>query len=249
MSIWIVAAAPLIGLLLALFGAGGGMVTVPLLTYGLDFPLKEAIAASLWIVAAVSLVALVRQRAWHSLNLKLLAFFAAGGIAGSVIGSQLGLAMPETLQAGMFGTLVLFVAWWMRKPRPEQAVSGTPTCRCMLAMATGVVLGIVTGILGVGGGFLMVPALILLGVSGYKTAVAHSLALVSINALTAAIGYAPNIALPLTPMLLIAGLASVGSLVGGAMMARLPASRLQTAFSVMLVVIGGMMLTQAATAI
>jgi uncharacterized membrane protein YfcA len=242
---WVIALAPLIGLMLALFGAGGGMLTVPLLTYGLAFPLKQAIAASLWIVAAVSLVALFRQRAWHGLNLKMLAAFAVGGIAGSSAGAHLGMAMSSSLQAAIFGVLVLFVAWWMRRPKPTTQSDSRSTCRCLLTLLAGIALGITTGVLGVGGGFLMVPALIWLGISDYKSAVAHSLVLIVINALTAGLSYASGMTMALTPILMIAGLASLGSLAGGALLVRHSSEHLQSAFSFVLLIIGTLMLGKA----
>lgn len=245
MNLWVIALAPLIGLMLALFGAGGGMLTVPLLTYGLHFPLKQAIAASLWIVAAVSLVALFRQQAWRGLNLKMLTAFAIGGMAGSTAGAHLGMAMPTSLQAAIFGALVFFVAWWMRRPKPTVQGNARPACRCLLTLLTGIILGITTGVLGVGGGFLMVPALIWLGVSDYKMAVAHSLVLIVINALTAGLNYATGMTMALTPILAIAGLASLGSLVGGSLLTRHSSERLQSAFSIILLLIGALMLGKA----
>lgn len=245
MNLWVIALAPLIGMMLALFGAGGGMLTVPLLTYGLDFPLKQAVAASLWIVAIVSLVALFRQRAWHGLNLRMLTAFAIGGIAGSSAGAYLGMAISDPLQAAIFGIVVLFVAWWMRRPKPAAQGDTRPVCRCVLTLITGIALGVTTGVLGVGGGFLMVPALIWLGISNYKSAVAHSLVLIVINALTAGLSYASSMTMALTPILIIAGLASVGSLAGGALLARHSSERLQSVFSLLLLIVGVLMLGKA----
>jgi len=245
LNIWAIALAPLIGIMLALFGAGGGMLTVPLLTYGLGFPLKQAIAASLWIVAVVSLVALFRQRAWHGLNLRMLAAFSVGGMAGSMAGAHLGMRMSDTLQGAIFGSLVLFVAWWMRRPKRTVEGDSRTVCRCLLTLLTGIALGITTGVLGVGGGFLMVPALIWLGISNYKTAVAHSLVLIIINAVTAGLSYASGMHLSLMPVILIAGFASLGSLAGGTLLARYSPEHLQSAFSMILLVIGVFMLSKA----
>lgn len=245
MNPWVIALAPLIGLMLALFGAGGGMLTVPLLTYGLHMPLKQSIAASLWIVAAVSFIALLRQRAWHGLQLRMLAVFAAGGMAGSAVGAHLGMAMPASLQAAIFGALVLFVAWWMRRPKPAVQSDTGPVCRCALTLLAGIVLGIATGVLGVGGGFLMVPALIWLGISDYKSAVAHSLVLIVINALTAGLSYTSGMSLALGPIVIVAVMAALGSFAGGALLARYSSERLQSAFSVVLLLIGALMLGKA----
>jgi len=68
MNLWVWILFPLIGVLLALFGAGGGMTTVPLLAHTLRMPIKEAVASRPWIVAAVSFATLIRQRAWRQLG-------------------------------------------------------------------------------------------------------------------------------------------------------------------------------------
>ncbi len=240
MSLWAWVLAPTIGLLLALFGAGGGMTTVPLLTHALHMPIKEAVASSLWIVAAVSLAALIRQRAWSRLNWRMIAWFAAGGLAGGWLGARLGLAMPAAWQSAIFGALTWFVAWWMHRPRPDAAGGGV-ICRCVRTLLTGLALGVVTGVLGVGGGFLMVPALLWLGVPDYRLAVAHSLLLIVLNAAAAGIGYAGHVALQAEPIAVIALLAMAGSLAGNWLLHRLPATRLQRAFSLLLVGIGGVM--------
>jgi uncharacterized protein len=242
MSLWFILLAPFIGLLLTVFGAGGGMLTVPLLMHGFHLPLKSAIAASLWVVASVSLLSLLRQKAWHTLDMKLLAVFAAGGLVGSWSGAQLGLHMSDALQGGIFGLLVLFVAWWMHHPKPDRSGAPEGGCRCTLAAITGLFLGIATGMLGVGGGFLMVPALIWLGISDYKLAVRHSLVLIVLNASFAGLTYLGRVELAWQPMFWIAGLAAVGNLLGYKLMDRFSSAHLQTLFSILLVLVGGIML-------
>ncbi len=242
MSIWFILLAPFIGLLLTLFGAGGGMLTVPLLVHGFHLPLKSAIAASLWVVGSVSLLSLLRQKAWRALNIKLLVAFAVGGLLGSWLGAQIGLKISDALQGGIFGLLVLFVAWWMRRPRPDHAGAPEGTCRCPLAAFTGIFLGIATGLLGVGGGFLMVPALIWLGISDYKMAVKHSLVLIVFNATVAGITYLGRVELAWQPMFWIAGLAAIGNLLGYKLLGKFSSARLQTMFSLLLVLIGVTML-------
>lgn len=248
MSLWGWIMAPFIGLLLAMFGAGGGMTAVPLLRYGLHLPLKEAIASSLWVVATVSLVSLIRQRAWGRMNLRLLTWFTLGGVAGSWLGTRIGLMISDALQEAVFGILTCFVAWRMHKPRPEAAHSLASVCHCAQTLIIGVLLGTVTGILGVGSGFLMVPALIWLGISDYKLAVAHSLMLITINACVAGVSYLGTVHVQAVPLLIITVLAMAGSLAGGLLLKHWSAKRLQRVFSVMLILIGIFMLTNAARA-
>ncbi len=244
-SLWAMLAAPLIGVMLALFGAGGGMLSVPLLHHGFGMPLKTAVVASLWIVAAVSLVALLRQRAWHQLHVRLLAYFVAGGAIGSWLGAHIGLAISDAAQSTCFALLVWFVAWWMHYRQQPLRQQQPATCRCLLTLATGIGLGIVTGLLGVGGGFMMVPALLWLGVPDYKLAVSHSLVLIVLNAAVASATYFGRVEMQWPLVLSVAVLAAVGAVIGGIAVRRFSSARLQTAFTMFLLLIGAVMLYDA----
>ena len=246
MSIWLWVLAPLVGVLLAFFGAGGGMVTVPLLTYGLGLPLKEAIAMALWIVALVSLVSLLQQRAWRVLQPRLLIFFGIGGAVGSALGAKLGVAVPEWSQQLLLGLLICGVALWMRRVRLASVAAPARQCRCFLALVCGIALGTLTGLLGVGGGFLMVPTLIALGISHLRTAVAHSLVLIAVNAIVAGWVYLGEVPIALNIVGWVAALAALGSIGGGILASRIHAKYLQSAFSLGLIALGLGMLIELA---
>lgn len=241
MNFWMWLAVPLMGLVLGLFGAGGGMLTVPILMYGAGLPIKQAIVVSLWIVAAVSLIAATHQRAWRVLQRKLLVFFSLGGLGGSVVGAWVGTWIDPLVQQGLFAILLFIVAWWLLRVKLHDNRQDQP-CHCGLAVVTGFGLGVVTGLLGVGGGFLMVPALVLLGVSHLPTAVAHSLVLIAANATVSAVTYAGSVDLPMKLMIGIVLVAAVGSMIGSHLLHRLPVGRLQWILSLVLVVLGGVML-------
>ncbi len=249
MSLWLWFAAPFIGVLLGLFGAGGGMLTVPLLMYGADFPLKQAIVASLWIVAAVSLTAAIQQRAWQVVRPKLLLFFSAGGLLGGVAGAWLGAWIPALLQQIMFGGLLLAVAIWTIQTRVTAQLEPNTPCHCGLALLAGSALGVLTGLLGVGGGFLMVPVLIALGISHLPTAVAHSLVLIATNATASGLTYlGRGVSLEPKVILIVGGLAAVGSIAGSRLLKRLAVEHLRKGFSAGLALLGGGMLLHAALA-
>ena len=244
MSIWLWVIAPLIGLSLGLFGAGGGMLTVPLLVYGAGLPLKQAIASSLWIVACVSLLAALHQRAWRVIRPGLLVFFSVGGIAGSIAGARLGAWINPAVQQALFGILLLVVAFWTWTARLHDTPQPAGACHCLAALAVGTGLGILTGLLGVGGGFLMVPALIALGISHFPTAVAHSLVLITINAATSGVTYSGQIPTSPESMIWVGSLAALGSVVGSGLLKYVPLAPLQRAFSLGLAVLGIAMLLQ-----
>jgi len=241
-SLWLVA--PLIGLVLSLFAAGGGMIAVPLLSFGVGMPLKQAIAMSLLIVACVSLMALMYKKRWQLIEWKLHRFFAIGGIIGGFAGASIGLYISDQLQAIIFSGLVLSVAWLMHTGWMNSKIENAKArpCNCRLSMLTGLGTGLVTGLLGVGGGFLIVPLLLILGVASYQSAVAHSLLLIVSNSLVAALRYAEHLDMIWTPALLIVVLAMLGTLLGNFIAERYSSKHLQKAFSLMLTLMAGWIL-------
>jgi len=244
MSLWLWLASPLIGVLLGLFGAGGGMLTVPLLVYGAGLPFKEAIAASIWIVGGVSLVAAFHQRVWRIVQPKLLIFFGIGGVIGGIGGAWLGSWVSSTLQQLLFGILLVVVSAWTWRARLHESPASAAACHCLMALLVGIGLGVLTGLLGVGGGFLMVPALIVLGISHFPTAVAHSLVLISVNALAAGITYLGTVPTESRTLLIVGFLAAVGSFFGSHLLKHIPRKPLQRGFSAGLALLGVTMLLQ-----
>jgi len=248
LSLWL--AAPFIGLLLSLFAAGGGMIAVPLLNLGLGMPLKQAVATSLVIVAGVSLMALLHNKRWQMIDWRMHRFFAIGGILGGFSGASIGLHISDHLQAIIFAILVLFVAWWMHSGLMKQIIAQAKTtpCDCRYSMLAGIGTGLVTGLLGVGGGFLIVPLLLMLGVANYQSAVAHSLVLIISSSLVAALRYAENLDIAWQPTLLIVALAAAGTWLGSLVAKKYSSTHLQKAFSLMLTIMAGWMLYRAFTA-
>jgi uncharacterized membrane protein YfcA len=245
LSLWL--AAPLIGLVLSLFAAGGGMIAVPLLSIGLGMPLKQAIATSLIIVACVSLIALLQKKRWRLIEWRLHRFFAIGGMLGGFSGASIGLHISNQSQAILFAILVLFVAWWMHSGWMKKitAHSKAAPCDCRYSLLAGIATGLVTGLLGIGGGFLIVPLLLMLGVVNYQSAVAHSLVLIISSSLVAALRYAENLDIAWQPTMLIVVLAATGTWLGSLIAHRFSSVHLQKAFSLMLTMMAGWMLFKA----
>ncbi len=231
-----------IGIVLGMFGAGGGMITVPALIYLADMPLKQAIAMSLWVVAFVSFVALLQQKAWQNLQFKLLATLGIGGVLGSVVGASLAQYLSEQVQTGLFAALIFLVVGWLAKVKLANRVD---VFRFIPASVAGFLIGVLTGALGVGGGFLLVPALLYLGVSHFPTAVAHSLVLITINTTAGGIAYLGRVEFSLSSVLLFSAVAALGTVIGGYLLRRLPNTQLQRGFNVMLLLMGGLMMWRA----
>ncbi|RMH22651.1 MAG: sulfite exporter TauE/SafE family protein [Gammaproteobacteria bacterium] len=244
MSLLLWPASLAIGIVLGMFGAGGGMITVPALIYLANMPVKQAIAVSLWVVAIVSFSALVQQKVWKQLQIRLLLTFGITGMAGSIAGSLFTRYLSEQFQLGLFALLIFLVTLWLSKVKLTNRVS---VFRFIPASITGFLIGFLTGILGVGGGFLLVPALIYLGIGHFPTAVAHSLVLIICNAIAGGITYINTTEVPLDTALIVSAIAVVGSVIGNHFLKTLAGSQLQKIFSMMLVMIGGLMLWRAFT--
>ncbi len=220
-----------IGLSLSLLGGGGSIITVPVLVYAAGQSPQQAVPMSLAIVGAVSAVGAVIQARRGLVHWKAMFVFGAAGIPGAWVGAQVThLVAPSTLLL-LFAALMLLVAarmWFTGMPVAES----DEACRTFRCAAAGVVVGFVTGFLGVGGGFLLVPALALAAHLPIKTCVGTSLAIIAFNSLGGLIGHARHEELNwlLTGLFLAAALA--GMLAGIPLARRVSADSLTRAFAV-----------------
>lgn len=213
------------------------MLTVPALMLVGDMSIKQAVPMSLWIVALVSLTAAIHQQVWKRLQYKLLIVLGISGVIGSGAGAQLGTSISDKLQLGMLAVLIFFVAAWVGIIKLENKVD---VFRYIPAVVAGFTVGLLTGLLGVGGGFLLVPVLIYLGLGHFPTAVGHSLVLITVNAISGAISYqaTEQVEIDLTATAGITLVAAFGSVAGGILLKRLPSAALQKGFAVLLVLLG-----------
>ena len=152
----------LIGAVLGLFGGGGGILAVPLLVYVVGVGAKPAIASSLFFVGATSVVGtLLAARAGH-VRWKLGGLFGAGSMLSAFAGGHLAQFVPERWLLGGLAAVMLTTGLAMLRARRESRDTGRgPAPVRMLAIGTGV--GLVSGLVGAGGGFLIVPALTIFG--------------------------------------------------------------------------------------
>jgi len=240
-------AAPLIGFLISLFAAGGGMVAVPLLSYGMGMPFKQAITTSLVIVACISLISLLQHKRWKLIDRRLHRFFALGGMLGGALGASIGLRMTDQAHSSLFAALLLLVAWWLysHPMKSIHARAQQAPCNCPLAMLAGAGSGLLAGLLGVGGGFVIVPLLLMLGVKSYQSAIAHSLLMIITNSMVAVIGYGIHMDIAWRPILIITLLAAFGSWLGSLIASKQTSERLQGSFSLVLCIISAWMLYKA----
>lgn len=248
--------AVLIGLSLGLLGGGGSILTVPIFVYVLGYDAKEAIAMSLAVVGAVSLFGAVGHWRAGNVNLRVALIFGVVAMAGTYLGARLAVYFSGAAQLALFAVVMLLAAVFMFRGGPapraaagageEPAVAEMPL---LLIVVEGLAVGALTGLVGVGGGFLIVPALVLLGRLPMKQAVGTSLLVIALKSAAGFYGYLGQVAVPWAFMTLFSAVAIVGILGGAYLVRFVPQHALKRAFAVFLVVMGSFILYQNRSAI
>ena len=226
----------LVGLSLGMLGGGGSILTVPLLVSVVGIAPKDAIAMSLLVVGLTSLVASLAHARQGRVLWRTGATFGVAGMLGAFMGGRLAQHVPQGILLGAFAAMMIATAIAMfRRPMAETAPSAgdTPPAPPPLLrmLAIGGAVGLVTGLVGAGGGFVVVPALVLLARVPMKTAVGTSLVVVVMNSLAGFAGHLTHAQLdgPLTLAFSAVGVA--GSLVGSRLAARVPQQLLRQLFA------------------
>ena len=248
------ALAALIGLSLGLLGGGGSVLTVPIFVYVLSFGAKTAIAMSLPVVGATSLVGALFH--WRAGNVHLRTAFLFGTIAmvGSYVGARAAVFFSGGVQLALLALVMVAAAVSMLRPRPASAtLSVVDEARHLAApvalpgakiLVVGLAVGVLTGIVGIGGGFLIVPALVVLGRVPMKHAVGTSLLVIAMNSAAGFAGYLGTVSVPWAFLAGFTAVAIVGIL-GGSYFARfVSGDALRRGFGAFLLVVGGLMLYQ-----
>lgn len=240
------------GTVLGIFGSGGSIVTTPALLYLLHIEPKSAIAMSLGIVAITATITALQH--WHkgNVNLRVTAVFGFFGIFGTYAGARLGVITPVVVQLTLFALVMYAAAWKMLRPARMHrsvgaaAVIGEEVCasgRCMVHVAVhGVVVGALTGLVGVGGGFLIVPALVLLSRLSMKQAIGSSLAIVAIKSYAGFAGYLGEVAIDYGLMAVFTAVAIAGSVAGTQFAHRVSGEALKKGFAVFLMLVASYIL-------
>ncbi len=232
----------LIGFLLAVLGAGGSILLMPLLISGAGLPTREAVPLSLLVVTLLALGNVGPYIRRREVALRPALILGVPALAGSWIGGSLVKAglIPQPVQLGIFAVAALFASWLIT--RPSRQPLRQRSLRSPLHLAgQGVLVGLLTGIAGVGGGFAIVPALVLLAGLPMPLASGTSLLLITTNSLVAlaALGHWPTASLPL--MLPLVGGGTVGAALGQRLAPQLSDRKLRRGFAALL--IGSALLT------
>jgi uncharacterized membrane protein YfcA len=230
-----------IGLVLGLLGGGGSILAVPALTMVLHFTPKEAVVISLAMVAVAAFAGAVGAFVRGTLPLAAGLTVGIAATAGAVIGGFAGAHLADTTQLRMLG-IVMLVAATLMIWRPVAHTAPPPRRSLAVMLMLGFPLGMLTGLIGVGGGFLIVPALVIVAGLPMREAAGASLVVIAMAAASGLTGYLGNTPLALSFVIPFALLAAAGTLAGGAIAHRLPQHRLRQVFAGTLVVLGSYVL-------
>ena len=220
-----------IGLSLGLIGGGGSIITVPVLVYVLGVPVDRAVAMSLAVVGSTALVGALLHHRRDAVAWRTGALFASSGIVTAYLGSRLTQKVPPPVLLLIFAGLMLVAAAVLlarKHSGPEARPHPASLLRSILA---GLGVGFLTGFLGVGGGFLIVPALVLFGGLTMKEAIGTSLFVIAVNCAAGLLGHVTDGDLDVKLALLVAGVAVAGALVGTALSHRVHPAGLRRIFA------------------
>jgi len=238
LAAWIGAA--LVGLSLGLLGSGGSILTVPVLVYLAGRDERTAVLESLVIVGAIAATGALVQFRRGRVDLRWAAYLVGPGLVGAWFGAALHRRVPAHVTALAFALLVLLAAFELLR-RAGRRVEPSGSVRASSALLAGAGVGLLTGFLGVGGGFLIVPVLVLFARLPLERATGTSLVVIAANAFAGFVAHglapdAPPLDLELVGVFTALGIA--GSLVGLELAPRLPAARLQRVFALLLALVG-----------
>ncbi len=238
------ALATLIGLSLGLLGGGGSILTVPVLVYVLGYGAKPAIAMSLPVVGVTSLISAGIH--WRLGNVRLKTAFGFGVLAmiGAFAGARLAVFLSGAVQLAILAVVMLAAALSMLRGNKGLQQAGddprSPRFAALVPVALGV--GVLTGLVGIGGGFLVVPALVLLAHVPMREAVGTSLLVIAMNCASGFAGYLGSVSLDWGFMSGFTAMAVAGALVGIAIATRVPQATLKRGFAVFLLFMGAFVL-------
>ncbi|RDH79967.1 sulfite exporter TauE/SafE family protein [Mycolicibacterium moriokaense] len=226
-----VALAVLVGVSLGLLGGGGSILTVPLLAYVAGMDAKQAIATSLLVVGATSAVGAISHARAGRVQWRTGLVFGVAGMAGAYGGGLLGHYIPGSVLLLGFAAMMIATAIAMLRGRknaaPDSSAHHIPVFK---VIAEGLVVGLVTGLVGAGGGFLVVPALALLGGLSMPVAVGTSLIVIAMKSFAGLAGYLTSVAIDWPVAIMITIAAIVGAMLGARLTALVNPESLRVAF-------------------
>lgn len=239
----------LIGVLLGLLGGGGSILAVPALVYVVGLGVEQAIPTSLLVVGTASAVGALPKIRAGQVQWRLAAVFAAAGMPATFVGSAIGRHLPQPALLTGFAAVMVVAG-----VRMLQDSGGTGTAcrvadgrinwwRCASrSIPAGFLVGLLTGLFGVGGGFLIIPALVLLLGVEMPIAIGTSLLIIVVNSVAGLLSHVGGTSIDWAITAAFVGSAILGSLIAGQLGTKLDTHRLQRWFGYLVLVVAGYVL-------
>ncbi|MFN8528886.1 MAG: sulfite exporter TauE/SafE family protein [Anaerolineae bacterium] len=226
-----------IGMSLGMLGGGGSILTVPALVYLVGQSPQAAVTTSLAIVGANSVMGALLHRTQGTLNWRVALVFGGTGMVASYAAAGLSKQFSPHLLMVVFALLMLLVALLLLRGRSAKSTDTETSIALWKVIAGGAGIGLVTGILGVGGGFLIVPALVMLIGLPMHHAVGTSLVIIAMNSAAGFLGHLSGITIDGTVMTAFVAAGIVGTFVGVRFGKRLNPVILRRAFAIFVIIL------------
>lgn len=234
-----------VGIALGLLGGGGSILTVPLLAYVAGMDAKQAIATSLLVVGATSAVGAISHARAGRVQWRTGLIFGGAGMAGAYGGGVMARFIPGTVLLVGFAVMMVATAAAMLRGRKNlQARDTGHQLPVPKVVAEGLVVGLVTGLVGAGGGFLVVPALALLGGLPMPVAVGTSLIVIALKSFAGLAGYLSSVQIDWALALAVTAAAVIGALAGARLTGKVNPDTLRKAFGWFVLAMSSVILAQ-----
>jgi len=232
-----------IGLSLGLMGSGGSILTVPVLVYLVDQPEKIAIAGSLLIVGSIALLGSLPYMRQKQVDWPTVWLFGIPGMIGTYGGAWISAYLSGIMQLAIFAVVMLLASYFMLKPKTNIEQQSDHQRHVFKIVLDGLIVGLITGIVGVGGGFLIVPALVLLGGLKMRAAIATSLVVIALKSFSGFVKYLDvlddaGLSLDWNVIAVMIVLGGAGSALGNKIANKVPQDKLKKVFGIFLIIMG-----------
>ena len=228
-----------IGLSLGLLGSGGSILTVPVLVYLVGQDEKHAIAGSLLVVGVIALTSSLGYLRRQALDVAAILAFGLPGMLGTWIGAWTSAWIPGSIQLILFALVMTTAAAIMLSSRTTTQDAAGTRGTLPKQIAAGLGVGAITGLVGVGGGFLIVPALVAVTRLDLHRAIGTSLAIITLNSAVGFAAHATRLAgsLDWNTLAILTAIGIAGGLLGQRLASRLPQAVLRRIFAIALIVL------------
>ena len=239
-----IALAVLVGMSLGLLGGGGSILTVPLLAYVAGMDAKPAIATSLLVVGVTSAIGAITHARAHRVRWRVAVLFGLAAMAGAYAGGLLARFIPGTALLIAFAAIMIAAGIAMLRGRKDTAADGEQPLPLVKTTLLGVTVGVISGLVGAGGGFLLVPALALLAGLPMPAAVGTSLVVISMQSFAGFAGHLATEHIDWRLAGLVTAAAVLGALIGGRLIAFVDPNTLRKLFGWFVLLMASVMLAE-----